>query len=101
MVTFCKSVDCPSSEKLLSFQEGGISDNESRNVRRHLSECEFCTSEVEFYARYPQSKEAVKPAEIPFPLYQLAEVLLSNKHKDFNLLNRLLNENDNLILEKA
>lgn len=101
MVTFCKSVKCPSSEKLLGFQTGKTSAKDSLAVRRHLSECEFCAAEVEFYARYPQYEEPVVKVDIPPPLYELAHALLSNRHKDFTLLNKLLCDNASFILEKA
>jgi hypothetical protein len=101
MVTFCKSANCPSSQKLLSLQKGDVSDKEAQRIRRHLTNCEFCLSEIEFYSHYPQSDEGIAEVEIPLPLYELAEALLSNKHKDFSLLNKLLNENDGLVLEKA
>ncbi len=101
MVTFCKNANCPPSQKLLSFQNGDISEKEARRIRKHLSACEFCLSEIEFYSHYPQAEEKIAAVEIPVPLYELADALLSNKHKDFSLLNKLLNENDGLILEKA
>lgn len=101
MVTFCKSANCPSSQKLLSFQNGDVPEKEAGRIRKHLTNCEFCLSEIEFYSHYPQADEKIAEVEIPMPLYELAEALLSNKHKDFSLLNKLLNENDGLILEKA
>jgi len=95
MVTFCKSANCPSSQQLLTFENGGgISPNERGRIETHLAACEFCASEVEFYAHYPQSEETVAKVEIPIPLYELAEALLSNKHKDFLLLNKLLCESE-------
>jgi hypothetical protein len=94
MVTFCKSANCPSSQKLLSFQNGETSEAESQQIRAHLSGCEFCAAEVEFYAHYPQSEETIVEVDIPLPLYELAEALLSNKQKEFSLLNRLLNESE-------
>ena len=92
MITFCKSADCPSSQKLLAFQNGEAANCESYLIRRHLAACEFCAAEVEFYAHYPQSEETIERTEIPVPLYELAEALLSNRHKDFSLLNKLLSE---------
>lgn len=92
MITFCKSAICPSSQKLLTFQNGEAAESESQTIRRHLTVCEFCAAEVEFYAHYPQSEEKIEKIEIPLPLYELAEALLSNRHKDFSLLNKLLNE---------
>lgn len=101
MVTFCKGSNCPSSQNLLAFQAGEASEKEAQTVRKHLAICEFCAAEIEFYAHYPQSEETIAEVEIPLPLYELAEALLRNKHKDFKLLNKLLSESDNLILEKA
>ncbi len=92
MVTFCKSTNCPSSQELLAFQNGEVSPRESGEIETHLDACEFCASEVEFYAHYPQSEETVPKVEIPIPLYELAEALLGNKHKDFFTLNKLLGE---------
>ena len=95
MITFCKSARCPSSEKLLHFESGKISAGNSKEIRAHLTDCEFCAAEVEFYAHYPQIEDesaAAAKVEIPLPLYELASALLSNKHKDFSLLDRLLCE---------
>jgi len=101
MINFCKNASCPSSQELLDFQTGESSSKESASIRRHLTKCDFCTAEVEFYAHYPQCDDCIEIGEIPKPLYELAEALLSNKHKDFSLLNKLLVESENLTLEKA
>ena len=94
MATFCKSTNCPSSQELLAFQNREVSLKEVGRVETHLAACEFCVSEIEFYAHYPQSDETVVKVEIPIPLYELAEALLGNKHKDFFTLNKLLCENE-------
>ncbi len=94
MATFCKDINCPSSQELLAFQIGEAALKERGEIEEHLADCEFCASEVEFYAHNPQSEEAFVKVEIPIPLYELAEALLSNKHKDFMLLNKLLCENE-------
>ncbi len=96
MITFCKDVNCPSSQELLAFQYGETPSKEQKKIEKHLTVCEFCTSEVEFYAHYPQSEEAIAKVEIPLPLLELAEALLGNKHKDFSTLNRLLCENESV-----
>ena len=90
MVTFCKNNNCSSSQDLLAFESGNLSVKERGQIEAHLAACEFCAAEVEFYAHYPQAEETVAKVEIPIPLYELAEALLSNKHKDFLLLNKLL-----------
>ena len=94
MIAFCKNSNCPASQKLLAFQNEEVKTLESEAIRKHLLECEFCSAEVEFYARFPQSDEPVGTAEIPPYLYDLAESLLRNKKKEFKSLNKLLNENE-------
>ena len=94
MVTFCKNTNCPTSQDLLAFENDGIPFKERAEIETHLAACDFCASELEFYAHYPQSEEKVVKVEIPIPLYELAEALLSNKHKDFLLLNKLLCESE-------
>ncbi len=101
MINFCKNATCPSSQGLLAFQKAELTMDENEFIREHLSDCEFCAAEVEFYARFPQSEVACKETKIPAPLYQLAEALLSNKQKNFRLLNNLLGENESLSLGKA
>jgi hypothetical protein len=101
MINFCKNTTCPSSQDLLAFQKGESRSEESKTIRAHLADCEFCAAEVEFYARFPQSEEPCSETKIPLPLYELAEALLSNKRKNFRLLKKLLSENESLRLEKA
>ena len=94
MINFCKNANCPSSPDLLKFQYGAISQKEKRGIERHLTDCEFCAAEVEFYKHYPQSEEKIEAAEIPKPLYELAKALLGNRRNDFSLLNKLLGESE-------
>ena len=94
MVTFCKSAICPSSQQLLAFENGDASANEREKIESHLADCDFCASESEFYAHYPQAEEPVPIVQIPIPLYELAEALLSDRHKDFLALNKLLCEKE-------
>ncbi len=101
MITFCKSVNCPASQDLLAFQKGETSLGENAEIARHLESCEFCAAEIEFYSHFPQSEEMVASVDIPLPLYQLAEALLGSGQKKFSLLNKLLNENEGLSLNKA
>lgn len=81
MSNFCKNEDCPPSQQLLAYQLGEIELSESRDIRRHLAACEFCAAEVEFYEHYPPAEEAADTtaAEMPEPLFELAEALLSGK----------------------
>lgn len=94
MNRFRKNPTCPLSNDLLAFQTGKISLREKERITVHLRFCEFCTAEVEFYTHYPQPEETIENSEIPQPLYELAEALLSNKHKDNTLLKRLFNKTD-------
>lgn len=96
MITFCKNVNCPSSEDLLTFQNNKVPTKDISRIEAHLAVCEFCTSEVEFYAHYPPSEEPLTTAEIPFPLFELASAILNNKHSDYSILNDLLSENDEI-----
>jgi hypothetical protein len=101
-INFCKNEDCPSSIELLEFQNGDLSRHRSLEVRRHLANCEFCEAEVEFYSNYPQGQDdgREEPAQIPAPLYELAEALLKNRHGDPSSLNSLLKENG-LVTDKV
>jgi hypothetical protein len=92
MTKFRKSPSCPLSNDLLAFQTGKIALREKERITVHLRFCEFCAAEVEFYAHYPQSEETVEKSEIPPPLFELAEALLSSKDKNHSLLKRLFNK---------
>lgn len=79
MAIFRKREDCPASQHLLSYQLGDLEMEVSREIGRHLGICEFCASEVDFYEKYPASAdidEISEPAEMPKPLFELAEALL-------------------------
>lgn len=83
MAKFCKSEDCPTSQDLLAYQTGEMEVADGREIRKHLAVCEFCAAEIEFYEHYPPNEpaeEADKKTDIPGPLYDLAESLLSRKH---------------------
>lgn len=102
MISFHKNADCPTSEELFNFQNNEMSEKKSNSIREHICSCDFCGAEVEFYSHCPKvGEEKVSVTEIPSPLYELAEALLNNKHKDNSLLNKLLNENKSLSLRKA
>lgn len=91
MFSFHKNVNCPTSQELLDFQNDSMKANFRKRIREHLCSCDFCGAEAEFYAHCPQAaEEKVMISEIPSPLFELAEALLNNKHKDNLLLNKLL-----------
>ncbi len=102
MVSFHKSVECPTSQELLDFQNNKLKANEQNTIREHICSCDFCGAEVEFYSHCPQvGEENISITEMPLHLYELAEALLTNKHKDTNILNKLLSENEGLTLKEA
>lgn len=82
MASFRKQEDCPASQALLSYQLGDLDSADSRKIGKHLAGCEFCSAEVTFYERYPNSDEADEPADLvqmPEPLFELAEAILNHK----------------------
>ncbi|MEP7213572.1 MAG: hypothetical protein ABI791_10870 [Acidobacteriota bacterium] len=79
MSSFCKSADCPSSQRLLAFQTGEIDQVEERAISAHLSLCEFCEAEVDFYEYFPPVDEKVVPAKMPRPLFELAAALMGDR----------------------
>lgn len=101
MIAFNKNVNCPASQDLLAFQKGETTLAENTEILRHLESCEFCAAEVDFYVHVAPVEETVASVDIPLPLYQLAEALLSNGQKKFLMLNKLLNENEEFSLNKA
>lgn len=101
MAGFCKNEDCPTSHELLEFQNGELARGRSSEIRDHLTSCEFCEAEIEFYSHYPQAEGSAETAEIPAPLYELAEALLKHRHADPTSLNALLKEKKGLVLDKA
>lgn len=102
-INFCKNEDCPSSNELLEFQNGDLPRARGTEIRRHLTDCEFCEAEVEFYSNYPQGQDdgREEPAEIPAPLFELAEALLKNRHGDPTSLNALLKEKGGIYMDKV
>ena len=89
MKRFRKTIYCPSSETLLAFQRGEADPARSMKIRRHFDACEFCATEVEFYALYPPLDEKPRPEKIPQPLFELAEALLQ-KNRDLRSLYELI-----------
>lgn len=94
MIAFSKNSNCPSSEKLLAFQKGEARISISEHIRRHLHECEFCSAEIELYSRHPQADDPIGRSDIPPSLRELAEALLTHRHRDFKSLNKMLNESE-------
>jgi hypothetical protein len=97
MESFYKTKDCPASEKLAMLADHL---NDTDEFSEHLSECEFCTAEMEFYRRHPpegteqaEGTEQVEPSNIPQPLLELADALLL-KRRDLSELYKLAGKYD-------
>lgn len=77
---FCKKMNCPSSVDLLDFQRERIVGQKAWEIRNHLSECDFCGSEITLYSRLEKLDEA-ETEEVPIPLglLNLAFGLLSRR----------------------
>lgn len=91
MAKFCKSKGCPSSQQVLAFQTGNIDAGSETKVCKHIAACDFCAAETDFYANFPQDEDQIQPAEIPKPLYELAEALLTRRHGEAHF-SRLMND---------
>ena len=101
MIDFCKNSVCPSSQTLLDFQTNSLPAEHVKIVVNHVNSCDFCGAEVELYSRFVEMDETVAEAEIPAPLYELAEFLLNDCHKDRSFLTQLLIEDTGLTLTEA
>ena len=103
MTAFCKNEDCPSSAELLQLQAGDLTRSRTTEISKHLLTCEFCEAEAAFYSRFPQCEaiENAEPAQIPAPLFELAEALLKHRHADASSLDSLIKGKKGLVLDKA
>lgn len=102
MATFRKQEDCPASQELLSYQLGDLEGERGREIGRHLSSCEFCSSEVDFYEHYPisrEAEEATEQAKMPEPLFELAEAILNRKRGSQSIAD-LMKDIDSVAHEK-
>ena len=76
MEGFHKTKDCPSSEEILRIlTPAGHRDD----LRRHLSNCDFCAAELEFFRCHPIDDEKIHIGQMPEPLRELAEALLHGR----------------------
>lgn len=63
--------DCPVDEKLASFMDGGLSEQELEHLMNHLADCTFCLERVGMLSR---ARDADTPARVP-------ELLLTRSRK--------------------
>ncbi len=82
VVSFRKTVACPSSNVLVSFVSNALAPEIRTLVKHHLGSCEFCDAEVPLLAHYQvPAKGDCKPPDIPINLRILAESILGRKGK--------------------
>ena len=79
---FRKTGVCPRSESLLAFVEGEGFPTDRSAIAAHLDDCDFCSTEVEIYRRFPQDREPAPTPRIPRALLEFATTLLGGKNKD-------------------
>ncbi len=75
---FCKDVNCPSSEELFNFQAGQLNSSKVEELKNHISECDFCASEISLYTKLKRLEASRKKiAPMPLALFALAKAILS------------------------
>jgi hypothetical protein len=91
MSSFRKSKDCPSSDELLGTLSGCIPGDSGLRIAHHLAGCDFCAGELEFYRHFPPEEENTTSEDMPGPLRELAEALLSRGTIHVSRLEGMLN----------
>jgi hypothetical protein len=77
MPVFGKKVTCPTSAELLAFRNGEVDPKKIGSIRWHLTFCDFCAAEFQFYFLYPPLDEVPGEADpMPPHLYELARSIL-------------------------
>jgi anti-sigma factor RsiW len=94
MSRFCKSEACPSSDRLLEYQSGALQSDDAAAVSEHLSDCDFCSAEIQLYKLYPHTEETVGAPDIPHALYDLAQALLTPSGEYRELFDSLAEEGE-------
>ena len=75
--SFSKSLACPSSKLLLSFQQQALAPEINFLVKHHLADCDFCYCEIPLLTFYKQPlKGECRSPELPINLRVLAESIL-------------------------
>lgn len=73
---FRKTEVCPRSEELLEFANGEGPLFARESVSSHLPTCDFCSTEVDIYRRFPQDEAPAPTPRIPRALLEYATALL-------------------------
>ena len=93
MGSFCKKEDCPTSEELLTLHHEGDKKFDAVRLRDHLSTCDFCAAELNFYRWCEPVDEFVEAGQMPPALYELAEAILCRESDPTPLYKLIDNSN--------
>ncbi len=81
---FCKTPACPSSEKLLSYRRQQLPLTERLVVESHLTDCDFCSAELELLKRYRTAEKlSYRLVEMPSGFRRIVEDLLQSSATRF------------------
>jgi len=78
---FRKTIECPSSQKLLGYRRQTLLKSDNEMIESHLSKCDFCSAELQLLSRHRNVEENYRLVEIPVQLRRLAEDLLFRQPK--------------------
>lgn len=65
MINFGKKVNCPTSQKILSYIEGALRPLARQRIARHCAVCDFCGAEAHLLKRFRPAEEDHTPAPTP------------------------------------
>ena len=65
MKTFGKHAHCPTSQKILSYAEGGLHPLSRQAIAQHCAVCDFCGAEAQLLTRFPPGEDEHTPAPTP------------------------------------
>jgi hypothetical protein len=102
---FYKSKTCPSAETLLLYTEADVAQAIRQRIAEHLSECDFCGTEILLLAKHAPRKDefaiAIETVAMPAPLRRLAEELLSDAMRVAPIFADITFERERLTLTDA
>jgi hypothetical protein len=70
---FRKTIECPSSQTLLRYRRQRLPKKDGEAIEIHLSQCDFCSAELQLLSRHRNVEENYRLTEIPAQLRRLAE----------------------------
>jgi hypothetical protein len=75
---FNKKIGCPSSQRLVDYNESRLAANQMASVENHLGNCDFCNAELQLLTRHFSHGDECSFGEMPAQLRRLAERWLKN-----------------------